>query len=478
VRAALVPVALAAALGVGGTAQAFPTSSVTSPQRWAAYAQDEVVLAEYSCADPEYGVAACFGSVPTGTPVDTSTPGRHLLTVTSLNTIGWSSTGPVYYWVVGFPFSAGEAVPRGEGLTGAVRCAADPPLPGDPSCTVSVVGPGGGAPQEVAAGEALPTGALGTYTVTVTVTDGDSTATIARSYEVVDRTAPQAVIDAPGADAVIEQGAASPAGFRCSDEAGGSGLATGDGCTATVTAPGGAAVPLRQGDAVPSERLGQHEIEVTARDAAGNVATARRSYAVVARQPVAGGDVVPPPAARRCPVRAIELLAIHPDGTRSRPTARLSGWADATLVGATVTVRRDGRAVGRATVGRDGTVRAVVPAPRGVRARAQARYRLVVGSLRSRALKATRQVRYAGVVRKADGTVVVSGRSANLRSRRLTVVGRSTCGVGPSSTRTIRADRRGRFRVVLQPPAPGRAVIYRLRAGSWSATLPVVVTGR
>jgi hypothetical protein len=496
-RAVLLAVAVLVAIGgalVGArSALAAPTPVVTTPADYTPYFQGDVVLADYFCADS----TSCGGTRPSGEPIDTATPGRKLFDV-SAGRDGIGNTRHLTYWVVGLDVvDEGERVAPGATLPFDLTCASTPAQSSDPACTATVTPPSGPT-VPIAAGAALPTSAPGTYVITVDARDVlGRGATLTRTYVVLEGVAPTATIETPAAGTTLAQGAASALSFACEDEAGGSGLATVDGCTATVTAPGAGAQPIADGDPVPTAALGEHEIVVTARDADGNVGTARRTYAVVPRAPLGGGQaptdvgpivdppVGPPggdpvlPPVRTCPVRAIELVSIRATGTRSRPTVRLTGWADATLVGAAVTIRRDGVAIGRARVAADGSVRATVPAPRGARVRAVARYRLLAGALRSRALKATRALGTSSVSRRADGTAVIAGRITTApRSRRLTLVGSPTCGDGVATTRTIHSDARGRFRVVLRPPTAGRGLIYRLRAGSWSATLPLVVTAR
>lgn len=179
-----------------------------------------------------------------------------------------------------------------------------------------------------------------------------------------------------------------------------------------------------------------------------------------------------------CALPFASLVDIQPAGTSRRPRARLVGTAATALAGRAVEVRRDGRRVGSARVGADGTIRVTVAAPKGARARAKARYRLLVGPVRSQAAKATRQAIIIRKKRLAGGRISVRGQIRGAkRARTLRVTGTAVCGSPGASTRTIRADRHGRFRVTLTPPTgaiPG--LVYRIQERGRTSTLPVLVT--
>lgn len=82
-----------------GDAEA-PAIVADSPQSGAQYALGQVVKAAYSCSDP-IGVASCEGSVPSGSAIDTSTPGAHTFTVTATDNAGNSSSVSRTYTVSG-----------------------------------------------------------------------------------------------------------------------------------------------------------------------------------------------------------------------------------------------------------------------------------------------------------------------------------------------------------------------------------------
>ena len=124
-------------------------------------------------------------------------------------------------------------------------------------------------------GSPLPTGALGTFTFTVTAEDeGGGTTTASRTYTVRDATPPTISITTPAAgNPTYNRGQAVSASFTCGDEAGGSGIAT---CSATLD--GG---PITSGGALNTTTLGSHTLTVTAKDGANNQTQVSRNYFVL-----------------------------------------------------------------------------------------------------------------------------------------------------------------------------------------------------
>jgi lysophospholipase L1-like esterase len=118
-------------------------------------------------------------------------------------------------------------------------------------------------------GELIDTSTVGEKSFTVTAVDGaGNTTTEVRSYEVIDVTPPEIDLRNPEADSVFEHREDSPADYSCTDEPGGSGLAT---CEGTV--PDGAPIP--------TDELGDHDFTVDAADNAGNEASVTRTYTVI-----------------------------------------------------------------------------------------------------------------------------------------------------------------------------------------------------
>jgi hypothetical protein len=67
-----------------------PTITLTAPTNGAVYSAGQTVLANYSCADADSGIAAvngCVGTVASGSAIDTS-PGTHTFTVTATDAVG------------------------------------------------------------------------------------------------------------------------------------------------------------------------------------------------------------------------------------------------------------------------------------------------------------------------------------------------------------------------------------------------------
>ena len=131
-------------------------------------------------------------------------------------------------------------------------------------------------------GALLDTSELGEVSVTVTARDGEDNETVVtHTVTVMDETAPQITLSSPAEGAVYAQGEQVAASYSCTDEPGGSGLAT---CSGTVA----------DGAPVDTATVGQKTFTVQASDAAGNTASKMVSYTV--------GDVVAPAIALSSPV--------------------------------------------------------------------------------------------------------------------------------------------------------------------------------
>jgi hypothetical protein len=84
-----------------------PTITVTTPAANASYAQNQSVLAAYSCQDGGSGVATCAGSVANDSPIDTSTPGPKSFVVNASDKVGNTAPTTVPYTVLG----SGDSIP-------------------------------------------------------------------------------------------------------------------------------------------------------------------------------------------------------------------------------------------------------------------------------------------------------------------------------------------------------------------------------
>lgn len=104
--------------GYGYDVVAPPTPSMTTPAPSATYTYGQVVDASYSCA-PGAGASAggvtvtsCVGPINSGSPINTSTPGRNIpFTVTATDSLGQTSSTTNYYTVTGAPTSL-KAAPQ------------------------------------------------------------------------------------------------------------------------------------------------------------------------------------------------------------------------------------------------------------------------------------------------------------------------------------------------------------------------------
>jgi hypothetical protein len=80
-----------------------PTLSLTSPFEGARYRQGQNVAAAFTCDDPDGPIDAlsCTGTVPSGSAIDTATPGAKTFTATATDSGGRSASSTVNYFVDG-----------------------------------------------------------------------------------------------------------------------------------------------------------------------------------------------------------------------------------------------------------------------------------------------------------------------------------------------------------------------------------------
>lgn len=141
----------------------------------------------------------------------------------------------------------------GGGGGGVVTC---------PSASPAAAGGGGGG-----AGASFIFGADPAQLNTATTVAGTDTPQIAITYTPADTTAPTIAIDTPADGAVYEPNATVNASYSCTDDAGGSGVAS-------------CAGPVPDGSPIDTSTLGQHSFTVDAQDNAGNPATSTVNYRV------------------------------------------------------------------------------------------------------------------------------------------------------------------------------------------------------
>jgi hypothetical protein len=244
-----------------------PTVALNSPSDGAQYELGQNVTADYSCTDEPggSGVASCVGDVPSGQPIDTSSLGPKTFTVVTLDNKGNRREVSVSYSVVDKTDPTvdlrtppdGAEYARGDSVAADYSCD-DAGGSGLATCS-----------GDVADGSPIDTSTLGAKSFSVTATDGaGNTTTSTHSYTVVDRTKPTVDLRTPADGATYERGAAVTADYSCTDEDGGSGLAS---CTGDVA----------DGQPVDTSALGHESFSVTATDQAGNTITVTHSYTVV-----------------------------------------------------------------------------------------------------------------------------------------------------------------------------------------------------
>lgn len=86
-----------------------PAITITRPSA-GPYLLDQSVTADYRCTDGGSGLATCDGTVPSGSLIDTSSPGTHTFTVDATDNAGNSSELPGHLWNLrAVPPETGEA---------------------------------------------------------------------------------------------------------------------------------------------------------------------------------------------------------------------------------------------------------------------------------------------------------------------------------------------------------------------------------
>ena len=76
-----------------------PVVKIVTPPDGATYRLGKVVRALYNCTDDLTTIASCTGTVPQGSPIDTSTAGDHAFTVTATDADGTTTTATTHYTV-------------------------------------------------------------------------------------------------------------------------------------------------------------------------------------------------------------------------------------------------------------------------------------------------------------------------------------------------------------------------------------------
>jgi hypothetical protein len=244
-----------------------PAIALGTPPDGASYARGEQVEADYSCTDEQggSGLASCAGPVPDGVLIDTATAGDHSFTVTARDAAG-NESSVTHSYTVRDPDAPtidlrtppeGTSYARGEQVEADYSCTDEQGGSGLASCA-----------GDVADGDPVDTAALGDHSFTVTARDAaGNESSVTHAYTVVDGTDPAIALRSPADGATYAQDEQVLADYDCSDEDGGSGLAS---CVGDVA----------DGDPVDTATAGSHSFTVTARDQAGNESTQSVSYTV------------------------------------------------------------------------------------------------------------------------------------------------------------------------------------------------------
>ncbi len=261
--------------------QTAPTITVTAPIDGATFTQYATVFADYACADEASGsgLASCVGTVADGAAIDTATLGAHTFTVNAADVAGNTSSTTVNYTVLD---AAGPDITITTPVDGATYARGATVL-ADFACTDEVGGSGvASCVGTVADGAAINTATLGAHSFTVNASDnsGNNT-TRTHNYTVTDQSPPTITLTTPVDAADYGRGSSVIADYACTDDVGGSGIAT---CSGTVA----------DGAAIDTATLGSHGFTVNATDGAGNPASVSVNYNVV--------DVTDPTASITTPV--------------------------------------------------------------------------------------------------------------------------------------------------------------------------------
>jgi streptogramin lyase len=267
-----------------------PTIDLAAPADGATYILDEVVAADYTCADEPggSGLASCVGTIASGDPIDTASVGSHTFEVDAADNEGNVRTVTVSYDVVK-PAPRDTTAPTisiispADGTTFTVGDS----VKADFTCADEDAGSGlVRCDGTVANGGAIDTSSAGTGSFTVEAEDGaGNTSSTTVHYTVeqpapTDATAPTIALDVPQDGAAFMVGDRPTADYRCADERSGSGIASCDGTT-----PDGAVID--------TSRPGIFTFTVRASDRAGNHAVVTHTYVVFKEW---GGKLALPPA--------------------------------------------------------------------------------------------------------------------------------------------------------------------------------------
>jgi hypothetical protein len=217
--------------GAPGAAWAFtladyPSVRIKAPVGGVTYTPHQIVTSIFACSEGAGGpgIGSCVDQQgnPSGTTLDTSTPGQHTLTVTATSRDGLSETESVTYTIPAPPTAqiktpqSGATYVRGQLVISSFSCAEGAAGFGLSTCQDQ---------NYDTSGNPVNTWTPGMHTLTVTATSTDGlSATATSTYTVA--IPPTAQIAAPVSGATFAQRQVVQTSFTCSEGAGGPGVAS------------------------------------------------------------------------------------------------------------------------------------------------------------------------------------------------------------------------------------------------------------
>lgn len=172
---------------IGYSVAQSPTVSITTPSAGATYAVGQTVTSDFTCTEGQGGpgLNSCLdqNGNPSGTALDTSTPGVFVFTAKAISSDGFSGYETLTYTIAAPPMPS-IATPS-QGATYTLNEVVDASY----SCSEGAFGPGllltGGCVGTVPDGSALDTSTAGLHTFTVTAASQDGqTGTASAQYDV------------------------------------------------------------------------------------------------------------------------------------------------------------------------------------------------------------------------------------------------------------------------------------------------------